>query len=163
MEVFMLVKFLLPLGGFFLVLTALSFPLTSQEIIYGLVLSALVSFAYGYYHKTKLNVKAGSFFAFIRYISTLLMELVKANLNVAKIVLNPKLPISPKIMKVDTNLQSRAAQTLLANSITLTPGTISVELNEDTLYIHTLEGDFVQNPETLKGPFEKVLKEVFEA
>jgi len=159
----MLVNFFLPFGGFFLVWSALSFPLSSQELIYGLILSLLVSLVNGYYHRKILTLKVSSFFAFAKFIVVLLAELVKANLNVAKIVLNPKLPISPKIIKVNTSLRSPVAQTLLANSITLTPGTISVELDDNTLFIHTLEGDLAEDPETLKGPFERILKEVFEA
>lgn len=91
-----------------------------------------------------------------------LVELVKANLNMAKIVLTPSLPISPKVLKLKTELKSPIAKAILANSITLTPGTISVELVDDSLFIHVVEGDKVANIEDLKGPFERLLKEAFE-
>ncbi|CDF59387.1 cation antiporter [Thermobrachium celere DSM 8682] len=80
----------------------------------------------------------------------------------ARIVITPSLPISPKIYEVKTELKSNIAKALLANSITLTPGTISVDLDEDTIYIHVVEGEKVDDVEGLKGPFEKILKEAFE-
>jgi multicomponent Na+:H+ antiporter subunit E len=65
-----------------------------------------------------------------------LFELIKSNLDVARIVLSPSLPINPGIVEVKTVLKSKMARVLLSNSITLTPGTITVDIKDDTLYIH---------------------------
>jgi len=59
-------------------------------------------------------------------------------LAVAKIVLNPKLPINTRIVKLKTILKSDSDKLLLANAITLTPGTITLELDGEDLYVHVL-------------------------
>lgn len=63
-------------------------------------------------------------------------ELVKANIRLARVVLSPSLPIKPGFVKVRTRLKSRMGRLLLANSITLTPGTLTVELEGEWLYVH---------------------------
>ena len=72
------------------------------------------------------------------YIFVFLGELIKSNFDVAARVANPKLPINPGIVKVKTKLKSKLGRIMLANSITLTPGTLTVDIDEDTneLYIH---------------------------
>ncbi len=75
----------------------------------------------------------GASFVFILYF---LKELVKSNLRLAAIVLSPSLPVNPGIVKVRTRLQSPVGRLLLANAITMTPGTLTVELRDDWLYIH---------------------------
>lgn len=65
-----------------------------------------------------------------------LKELVKSNLRLAAIVLSPALPLRPGIVKVRTRLKSRMGRLLLANAITLTPGTLTVELDGEWLYVH---------------------------
>ena len=77
------------------------------------------------------------------YVLYFLTELVKSNLRLASIVLSPALPLRPGIVKVRTRLKSRMGRLLLANSITLTPGTLTVEMDGEWLYIHwvTVESD----------------------
>lgn len=77
-----------------------------------------------------------SLVAAVRYLAFFGRELVRANLNLARIVLAPDLPISPGIVKVRTRLKSRMGRLLLANSITLTPGTLTVEMDGEWLYVH---------------------------
>ncbi len=104
------------------------------------------------------------FFIF-KFLFVFLAELVKSNLNVAKIVLHPRLPIQPGIVKFTTTLKSDMAKMLLANSITLTPGTLTVDIVEDTYYIHWLEVSTSSPEESYKAigeKFEKLLKDVFE-
>lgn len=74
--------------------------------------------------------------ATVLYVLYFLKELVKANLSMAALVLNPALPIKPAIVCTKTRLTHPVARLLLANSITLTPGTLSVEIKGDTLYVH---------------------------
>lgn len=158
-----MLNFIFTFISMFFIWTALSYPLSNQEIIYGTILSFLLSILAVVYNKDKKQFKFKSLFYLIKYFFVFLVELIKANLNMARIVLTPSLPISPKVIKVKTSLTSPIAKAILANSITLTPGTISVELVEDEIFIHAVEGDNVQNPEDLKGPFEKILKEAFES
>jgi multicomponent Na+:H+ antiporter subunit E len=70
------------------------------------------------------------------YLFYFIKELVKSNLKLATIVLSPALPLNPGIVKVKTRLKSRMGRLLLANSITLTPGTLTVEIDGEWLYIH---------------------------
>ncbi len=76
--------------------------------------------------------------AFPLYVWRLVVEIVKANLIVARIVLQPKMPISPHFVIVKTELKHDLSRVVYANSITLTPGTISVSLTGDTLVVHAL-------------------------
>lgn len=77
-----------------------------------------------------------AFLAALGYVIFFLKELVKSNLRLAGIVLSPALPLYPGIVKVRTRLKSRMGRLLLANSITLTPGTLTVEMDGEWLYIH---------------------------
>lgn len=74
--------------------------------------------------------------ATLGYVVFFLKELVKSNLNLAAIVLSPALPLKPGIVKVRTRLKSPMGRLMLANSITLTPGTLSVDLRDEWLYVH---------------------------
>ena len=80
-------------------------------------------------------------FQMLSYLPWLFWQIVLANIDVAYRVLHPALPINPGIVKVKTNLKSDTALTFLANSITLTPGTLSVDIDKDKgfLYIHWID------------------------
>ena len=104
---------------------------------------------------------------FFYYLPTFLWEMAKANVDVAYRVLHPKLPINPGIVKVKTSLKSDTALTFLANSITLTPGTLSVDIDRDNgfLYVHWIDvkaKDIEKATEIVVERFEKILKEIFD-
>lgn len=101
----------------------------------------------------KLGVK--NIVIWIRYISTLIYQIVVANFQVAYIVLNPKLQIEPQIVEYRTKIKSGRLKAILANSITLTPGTITVDMKEDVLKIHCLKEKFAR--EVFENQFEKLL------
>ena len=65
-------------------------------------------------------------------------ELVKSNLQVARIVLNPKLPISPTLVTLKAQPRSPVSQAILGNAITLTPGTVTLDDHEGELIVHCL-------------------------
>lgn len=71
----------------------------------------------------------------------LLKEIAKANLTVAKIVLDPRLPVEPTVASVDASDLSPIGQAVLANSITLTPGTVSIDVNRGIIEVHCLTLD----------------------
>jgi multicomponent Na+:H+ antiporter subunit E len=77
----------------------------------------------------------------ILYWPWLFWEIVKSNLNITKIILDPKLPINPRLIQYRTNLGSNPAVVLLGNSITLTPGTVTIEVSSDELVIHALDDE----------------------
>ncbi|MBN2027560.1 MAG: Na+/H+ antiporter subunit E [Actinobacteria bacterium] len=68
----------------------------------------------------------------------LVWEIIKANYDVAKIILTPRLPIDPRIVEYRTYLPDDLPRTVFSDSITLTPGTVTVELEEDLLKVHCL-------------------------
>ena len=74
----------------------------------------------------------------LAYLVAVLVELVRANLKVAAIVLNPRLPLSPVFFAYSPPVRSPWGRVLLANSVTLTPGTLTVELDEETFLVHAL-------------------------
>jgi multicomponent Na+:H+ antiporter subunit E len=94
-----------------------------------------------------------------------LWECIVANLDVAYRVLHPKLPIKPGIIKAKTNLVTDIGKTFLANSITMTPGTITVDIIDEYLYIHwiyvhSMDPDVYTHK--ILGMFEKFIKRIFE-
>ncbi len=98
------------------------------------------------------------------YLPVFTWEMIKANLHVALIVLNPKMPINPGIVKIKTNLKSPVARVWLANSITLTPGTLSLDIDGQYLYIHwiTVGAEDVEGAtKEIAGTFEKILEAMF--
>jgi multicomponent Na+:H+ antiporter subunit E len=102
----------------------------------------------------------------IYYILVLIYRIILANLDVAYRVLHPEMPIKPGIVKVKTNLQNEVARTILANSITLTPGTLTVDIVDDGhLYIHWINVQAQGVEEASRriiGQFERILRRIFE-
>jgi multicomponent Na+:H+ antiporter subunit E len=75
----------------------------------------------------------------IAYVPIFLKNLILANLDVARRVLDPRLPINPGIVRIRTDLTEPYQRLILANSITLTPGTITLEMDGQDMYIHWLD------------------------
>lgn len=71
----------------------------------------------------------------------LLWEVVKANIDVAKVILHPKLPISPVLLKVQASQKTELGRSIYANSITLTPGTVAVGMGDHDITVHALTHD----------------------
>ena len=90
---------------------------------------------------------------------------IKANFDVAYRVLNIYLPIRPGIVKVKTRLKCDMARTFLANSITLTPGTLTVDLIGEDIYVHWINitsDDPEKETEIIVSRFEDLLERIFE-
>jgi multicomponent Na+:H+ antiporter subunit E len=90
--------------------------------------------------------------------------LIKSNLDVARRIISPKLPINPGIVKVKTKLKSPLGRAILANSITLTPGTLTVEMRDQYFYIHWIDvsvSDINASTEAIVSKFEKYLEVIF--
>ena len=104
-------------------------------------------------------------FWFLYYIPVFLIHMVKANLDVAYRVLHVDVPIRPGIVKVTTTLKSDLGLTFLANSITLTPGTLTVDIIGSDMYIHWIyisTDDPVRQTEVIVSHFERIIKRIFE-
>ena len=72
------------------------------------------------------------------YLPWLLKEVVIAALQVARIVLNPRMPVDPSLVEFHAELPNAAAQTVLANSITLTPGTVTIDITHGVFLVHAI-------------------------
>jgi len=138
----------------------------AQELLSGAIVSLLLTLIFfqnsQFFSEIKLSPKALIYL--LLYVFVFLWELVKSNLDVAFRVLNPKLPINPGIVKVKTRLKSRIGRIILANSITLTPGTLTVETDKENFYIHWIDiktEDINGATEAIVAKFEKYLEVVF--
>ncbi len=103
---------------------------------------------------------------FFLYLLVFIKEVVKANIDVIYRVLHPGLPINPAIVKVRTDIKSETGLTFLANSITLTPGTLTVDVDAENgiLYVHWIYArsrDIDEATRHIAGRFEYLIKEVF--
>jgi multicomponent Na+:H+ antiporter subunit E len=85
----------------------------------------------------------------LRYASWLLGEIVRSNLAVARIVLDPRLPIDPVVVRLRPPVRGALAVTTLANSITLTPGTITLDAEDGELTVHALTPDGLDEIESV--------------
>ena len=101
---------------------------------------------------------------FVIFLIVLAKEMVLANLDMAYRVLHPKMPIRPGIVEVNTGIKSEMGKLFLANSVTLTPGTLSVDYIEDKLYVHwiNVKGDGIKGSIESVQPLRDHVKEVFE-
>ena len=77
----------------------------------------------------------------LSYYAWLFAEIVKANVQVVRAVLSPDLEVSPTLVKIPLNTDVDIAETMFANSITLTPGTVSVDMQPDHILVHALLTD----------------------
>lgn len=153
----------------FIVWSLLTWPLDFQHLIVGLMVAAFVAFITGdlFSRRPHHFGHITRYIWFCYYVPMFLWECLKANIDVALRVLNPKLPINPGIVKVKTTLKSDTGLTFLANSITLTPGTLCVDIDAEKgiLYIHWIDvktQDTDKATELIVSPFEKILKKIFE-
>ena len=109
-------------------------------------LGILVSAALHLFSQRFLSVRPASPALMLRllprvlfYLALLFIEIVKANLQVIRLVLSPVIEVEPCLIRFRTDLGSEAARVVLANSITLTPGTLTVSLEGNDLLIHALD------------------------
>jgi multicomponent Na+:H+ antiporter subunit E len=145
----------------------LTFEFSVPNLIVGAVASVITSALFTRFFITNVFklVQPKRYFWFLVFLFVFIWECLKANLDVAYRVLHPAMPIRPGIVKVKTTLKSDMAKMLLANSITMTPGTISVDIIDDNLYIHWI---YIrsEDPEVytaiITGAFEKLIKKIIE-
>lgn len=124
------------------------------SLVLSIIISRFVNYSFGFGIILSL-IK----FIFI-YIPVFVFKLVIANVDMAYRVLSPKLPINPGIVKVPTKLESDFSKFILANSITLTPGTLSLDVEDDHVLVHwvNVKGDSPQEHQnSISKTFEKIL------
>ncbi|RKX91341.1 MAG: cation:proton antiporter [Spirochaetes bacterium] len=151
----------------FIVWLLLTLNITIPNIVAAAIASLIVTIFF-----TKNTVKVNKkifqikryFWAFI-YSFIFLWECIKANIDVAYRVLHPGLPVKPGIVEVESVLKTDIAKVFLANSITMTPGTITVDIIDNNFYVHwiyvkSMDPDVYT--ERIIGRFEKYIMRIFE-
>ena len=138
-----------------------------QEVIVGALVSLVLALVLANLVGYELGV--GSILTVVKftvmYIPLFVWKLILANFQMAKIVLSPELPINPGFVVIKTGLTKDIAKLSLANSITLTPGTLSIDVDEDEVLIHwvDVQGDNgAQHMAQISKSFEKSLGGIFE-
>ncbi len=86
----------------------------------------------------RVPIRPKTIFWFAGYILKLLWDIVIANFQVAAIVLSPKMPIEPNLVKMELDFEKVTSRVLLANSITLTPGTLTIMAEDNKFLVHAL-------------------------
>lgn len=81
---------------------------------------------------------------YVPYWPWLSIEILKSSIEVARRVLSPSMPISPTVFEIKASQRTTIGRVVLANSITLTPGTVTLDVQEDRLRVHALSRDSVQ-------------------
>lgn len=157
--------------GQFIILFALwlllTWSLNVADIVAGVVVSLIALGLAGdiFLMKVGRAMNPIRIFWMIVYIPYLLWQIILANLDVVYRVIHPDLPIRPGIVKVKTTLTTDMAKTFLANSITLTPGTFTIDIKDDILYIHWIDvrGQNIEEwTQHIVHKFEPILRRIFE-
>lgn len=143
-----------------------------EELAAGAVVSlvvALFSSRFFIHEKAMWLFNPVKLFGLIAYIPTFLVELVKANCDVARRVFGGCRDVNPGIVKIPVDLQSDYGRSMLANSITLTPGTITMDIAEEDgqtyYYVHWIDVTAESGEaagEAIKGKLEKGVRRVFD-
>ena len=138
-----------------------------QNIIAGALVSLITTLIFSRYFQIDVRklTQPRRYLWLAIYILYFIWECIKANFDVAYRVLHPSMPVRPGIVKIKLTLKRELARTILANSITMTPGTISVDIIGDILYVHciylhdTNPDNYTYN---ISGKFERILTKIFE-
>ncbi len=142
--------------------------LDPEELIAGAAVAFLIGFLFWdvfLKEKGRTIFSPRRFLWFLLYLPVFFYYVVKANFDVAYRVLHPEMPINPGIVKVKTSLKTETGKTFLANSITLTPGTLTVDIVGDYLYVHWINistPDPEEETRIIVARFEKFLRRICE-
>lgn len=148
---------------FFLLWVIFSAGLSVEITVLGVVISALVygfcvrHLGYGLAADKRIVRK---FFQGLRYVWVLVRETVKANMEVSRFVYARRIQVEPQLVFFKTDLKSDTAKVALANSITLTPGTITVAINDDQFCVHCLNSHMAEGIDDLV--FSRLLRQMEE-
>ncbi len=160
-------KFLYTALVMFLLWLLLTSSFNVQELVAGAVIAILVAaFTHERFTKKGLaNLHPKRVVCMFIYFFYFFWQMIKANIDVAWRVIHPKMPINPGIVHVKTKMKSDFGKLMVANSITLTPGTLTLEVLGDDMLIHWIDvkaTDVETASKMIPGVFEKCLKEFME-
>lgn len=146
---------------FFFVWIVLNGRITAEIVILGLILSAALFYFICRFMDYSMKKELMLFHLiplFFQYFYVLIQEIVKANLCVLKIIISPEIQPEPALVYFGTDLQSELSKVILANSITLTPGTITVSLEDNRFCVHCLDRELAEGMEN--SVFVELLKKM---
>lgn len=136
---------------FFLLWIVFNGRVTTEIVIFGLVISAAI-----YWFMCKFMdlspkgelyyLKKGGYI--LQFLCVLIAEIVKANFATMKLICSSNVVNDPVLVEFDTDLKSDTSKFMLANAITLTPGTITVSVEGDRFTVHCLDKDFAEGINT---------------
>jgi len=137
-----------------------------SHLVVGIVVSLTIVFWFGdiFLHQAYSIFPIKRIARFIYYLPRFVWEMIKANVDVAYRVIHPRMPIRPGIVKIKTDLRTDVGITALANSITLTPGTMTLDLEDGYLYIHWINVKATEVEEAsslISEKFERHLRHIF--
>ena len=140
--------------------------LATDTLLIGALVSLITALLYrdGLSFFTEFRWTPEAVIAGLAYYAYFFHQLVRSNLRLAAIVVDPALPIEPGILKIRTGLESRMGRLMLANSITLTPGTLTVEVDREWLYVHCVslgETDIEGATREIAAGFERYLEVMY--
>ena len=145
----------------FLLWVALNGRITLEITIFGLVIAGVIYWfmcKFLEYNPKKDKVLLKNGLRSIKYLCVLIIEIIKASLDVLKLIFARKIQIEPQIVIFEAPFKNEFLLMLLANSITLTPGTITVNVEGSTFYVHALDYTLAQG--LGNSIFVKLLKEM---
>ena len=137
----------------------LSGSLHIQNLLIGFVVSYAIALLYVKMFKDEA-VYRFSLIAFLKYLGVLFKNLLISNIQINKRILSKEMNISAAIVAVKTDLESDWKKLLLANSITLTPGTLTLDIKGDTLFIHTLQYEEGMDKKEIIREFEDAIRKI---
>lgn len=119
---------------------------TLEVTLWGVPVVALVYFfmcKFTHFNFQKDKKFCRNFFLIIAYFCVLMKEIFISNINIIKVIFGPKGKTKPEIVQIHIDIKSEFLRTLVANSITLTPGTISIDVEGDLFTVYSLKREMI--------------------
>jgi len=135
------------------------FHITAGIICCGIV--TLISGDLFFRSDVHLTRSAGRFLRFILYIPRLMVAILYANIDVAYRILHPAMPIDPGFITVETPFTGDVLRTAFANALTLTPGTVTIDVAEGTFLVHAIVRDVSEKDLLEERDIQKNLARIF--
>lgn len=163
---FSISKFIYTFFVIFLIWFTFTTSFQIAELVTGIVISLFIAYltVKNFNCCDPILLTPSHLFYFIEYFFVFIAALIKANFDVARRVVSPSLPINPGIVTFETKLHNHFARMILANSITLTPGTLTIDVVDNRFYVHWIDVTTKNEQEVyneIAAPFEKLLLKIY--
>jgi multicomponent Na+:H+ antiporter subunit E len=156
-------QYLILVSVLFLLWILLTGSMAFEELLTGFIVAIVAAIAtsrIALFDGLKLTL--ASPLALFKYLVHFFIALLKANLDLARRILSPSLLINPAMVEIRTELKSDLGKLLLANSITLTPGTLAVDIQQDRILVHWIDvssaTDLEHATRIIAGGFEQHIR-----